>query len=44
MVGVETSAYYLHKQLNKNLYPEFLLRSQKQQQEQTMMPASIQET
>jgi hypothetical protein len=37
MVGVETSAHYLHKQLNKNLYPEFLLHFQKQQQKQTMM-------
>jgi hypothetical protein len=42
--GTETSAHYLHKQLSKNLYPEFLLRFQKQQEEQTMVLASIQET
>jgi hypothetical protein len=42
--GVETSAHYLHKPLSKNLYPEFLLCFQKQQEEQTIVLASIQET
>jgi hypothetical protein len=42
--GVETSAHYLHKQLSKNLYPKFLLHFQKQEEEQTMVLASIQET
>jgi hypothetical protein len=42
--GVETTAHYLHKQLSNKLYPEFLLHFQKQQEEQTMMLASIQET